>query len=377
MTWGYIRLSHFLALTYVKGKPWPPGYPSPQGRIVVVGQQAPGLSDLGPSPLDAVSPLVLVHLTVLDNILREDYLRIVPDRYVFVGWVLLTYLCLIWVRSGSALTALAMLMGVIVGYTALTFSLFWWRSIQLPLIWPTLAFATTLMGYIFHQWATELAAKQRIQSVFSAYISPGIMQKLLRDPDSIRLGGARKPVTIFFSDIRGFTTISEGADEEELVRQLNEYFERMVECVTRYDGTLHKYIGDAIMAVWGDVLLRSENDDAKNAVRAALAMRRELVTLNEFWRQDGRIELSIGMGLNFGTVCVGNIGATQRREYTVIGDAVNLASRLEGLTKSFKTDLCIGQSVHALLDNEFLTRSVGLVVLKGSSPSDARVRGAG
>jgi len=184
---------------------------------------------------------------------------------------------------------------------------------------------------------------------------------------NIKLGGVRKPVTILFSDIRSFTTLSESMDEETLVTQLNEYFEEMVGAVNDHKGTLHKFIGDAVMAVWGDVISESEADDAGNSLKAALSMRARLVKLNEQWSKDGRPEFHIGIGLNHGQVLVGNIGAKQRQEFTVIGDAVNLAARLEGVTKQYRTDLIIGENVYNLIEDEFLCRPVGSLIVKGKT----------
>jgi adenylate cyclase len=175
----------------------------------------------------------------------------------------------------------------------------------------------------------------------------------------------RQPVTTLFSDIRGFTTFSETVGEVELVFQLNEYFEKMVGCVNRYRGTLHKYIGDAVMAAWGDVIPETPAADAARAVRSALAMRAELILLNEGWAAQNRTQFKIGIGLNHGNVLVGNIGAVQRREFTLIGDAVNVASRLEGVTKEYRTDIAIGESLHDLVHDQFLMRTVGLIQVKG------------
>jgi adenylate cyclase len=306
-------------------------------------------------------------LNVLNSILRNDYLTIIPNWYFLGGWLIIGYVTLMGLRNAGAISALLIPTAIVAAYTILAFALFRIRSLQIPLVWPIASFSLTQIGAVVLRWLEELKSKQQIKSIFASYISPGVMNNLLKDPDSIKLGGERKPVIIFFSDIRGFTSFSEGANEVDLVRQLNEYFEKMVACVSRYDGTLHKYIGDAIMAVWGDVLHRDEATDAKNAVRCALAMKKELVALNHFWRNDGRMDIKIGIGLNHGIVCVGNIGAPQRREFTVIGDAVNLASRLEGVTKIFHTDFCIGESVYNLLEGEFLARTLALLVVKGKT----------
>ena len=217
--------------------------------------------------------------------------------------------------------------------------------------------------------AAEVNRQQEISSIFGSYISPAVMDQILNNPEGIKLGGVEKPVSILFSDISDFSDFSETMmrKEQELVRQLNEYFERMVGCILRHDGTLHKYVGDAIMAAWGDVVSRNPKSDAKNAVRAALAMRRELVELNRARVRAGIPPWRVKVGINHGNVVVGNIGATQRREFTVIGNAVNVANRLEGVAKHFGTDLAIGESVRAFLGDEFLLRSLGLIRVKGQT----------
>jgi adenylate cyclase len=222
-------------------------------------------------------------------------------------------------------------------------------------------------GSVLLRWLREQESRQQIRSVFSSYIAPAVMERLLEHPENVRLGGVSQPVTMLFSDIRGFTTLSETMTDVELVTQLNEYFERMVDCVNRYRGTLHKYIGDAVMAAWGDVAPETPAIDAARAARSALAMRAELIVLNQTWAAQDRKQFRIGIGLNHGTVTVGNIGAPQRREFTLIGDPVNTAARLEGVTKEYQTDIAVGESVEALIRDEFLMRTLGLIVVKGKT----------
>ncbi|HEY8966164.1 MAG TPA: adenylate/guanylate cyclase domain-containing protein, partial [Candidatus Methylacidiphilales bacterium] len=230
------------------------------------------------------------------------------------------------------------------------------------------AFFLIHFGSIVLRWLEEQASKEAIKGVFGSFVSENVMNQLLKSPENVKLGGESKPVTIFFSDIRSFSTFSENMGVQDLINQLNEYFVRMVNRVIVNDGTLHKFIGDAVMAVWGDVLPSDLHVDAKRAVRAACEMREELIELNKLRRDRGLFDFHIGMGLNHGTVVVGNIGAEgQKLEFTVIGDAVNLASRLEGVTKQFHTDLVIGESVYDLLDGEFRCRSIGLLVVKGKT----------
>ncbi|NJK92773.1 MAG: adenylate/guanylate cyclase domain-containing protein [Blastochloris sp.] len=174
-------------------------------------------------------------------------------------------------------------------------------------------------------------------------------------------------MTILFSDIRSFTTMTESMDSVALVQQLNEYFTEMVDCINRYNGTLHKFIGDAIMAVWGDVAYAGSTIDAGQALRAAIDMREALKKLNARWVSEGRPEFHMGIGINHGRVVVGNIGAPQRKEFTVIGDSVNLASRLEGLTKKFGTEIMVGESVYDLTHERFAFRSLARVQVAGKT----------
>lgn len=368
---GFRQIGYFdLALALGKlneGKPWPWNYPNPEGNLLIVGQTATGLTDMGPSPLDPKSPLVHIHLNVLNNVLRHDYLKAIPWSWALPAWLLFAWLTLFSLERSRIATCVLIPALAVLAYAALAFGIFEWRSIELPVSGPTLAFVLLHGGAVLLRWREEQRSKQEIRAVFASYIAPTVMERLLRHPENVKLGGVRKPVTILFSDIRGFTTIAEQADEEELVAQLNEYFTRMVDCVTRHEGTLHKYIGDAIMAVWGDVVDVPEEENARRAVRAALDMRPELARLNAEWKAQGRLELRIGVGLNHGPVVVGNLGAPQRKEFTVIGDAVNLGSRLEGVTKEFHTDLAISESVAALLGDHFLLRTLGLIQVKGKT----------
>ncbi|MCC7519918.1 MAG: adenylate/guanylate cyclase domain-containing protein [Verrucomicrobiae bacterium] len=354
-------------LNFNKGAEWDSRCPNPEGRILVVGQTAAGLTDFGPSPLDPKSPLVHVHLNVLNNVLRHDYLRAISWAWALPVWLTVAWLSLRLLEGARIATCVLVPAFAVFAYFALTFGVFERWSLELPVSDPTLAFVLLHSGAVLLRWREDQRSKQEIRAVFASYIAPKVMEQLLRHPENVKLGGVRKPVAVLFSDIRGFTSIAEQANEEALVVQLNEYFTRMVDCVVRHDGTLHKYIGDAIMAVWGDVVDAPEEENARRAVRAALDMRLELVRLNAVWKAQGRLELRIGIGLNHGLVVVGNLGAPQRKEFTVIGDAVNLGSRLEGVTKEFKTDLAISETVAKLLDDHFLLRTLGLIQVKGKT----------
>jgi adenylate cyclase len=223
------------------------------------------------------------------------------------------------------------------------------------------------------EYALERLEKVRTRRTLERYVSKNLVREILENPDSYysTLRGVRVPVTILFSDLIGFTTLAEKADPEALVAQLNEYLTRMTSVIFSNGGTLDKFIGDAIMAVWGNVRSLGTAQDAKNCARAALGMRRELRQLNQKWRGEGRMGLGMGIGVNQGEVIVGNIGSQERMDPTVIGDSVNLASRLEGLTRIYGVDILVGPSAAELVRDEVYLRSVARVQVKGKlKPTD-------
>src|SRR5207248_3420452 len=236
--------------------------------------------------------------------------------------------------------------------------------LTVPVLAALLLSGSSSLGF---EYALERLEKLRTRRTLERYVSKNLVKEILENPDSYysSLEGVRVPVTILFSDLIGFTTLSEKADPRVLVAQLNEHLSRMTSVIFSNGGTLDKFIGDAIMAVWGNVRSLGTAQDAKNAARAALAMRQELAQLNQKWRGEGRMGLGMGIGVNQGEVIVGNIGSQERMDPTVIGDAVNLASRLEGLTRIYGVDILVGASVAELVRDEVYLRSVARVQVKG------------
>lgn len=229
------------------------------------------------------------------------------------------------------------------------------------------------LGY---DYLAEQLERARTRSTLERYVSKNVVKELLDNPATFlnSLKGKRQQVTVLFSDIRSFTNMTEGADPEKLVAQLNEYFEVMVDCVFSEQGTLDKFIGDAVMAVWGNIVAPgTENDsnrlklEAQHAVATAMKMKRGLARLNEDWEKRGMPRLAFGIGINHGEAIVGNLGSRQKMDPTVIGDAINLGSRLEGLTKRYHLDLLLGEQMAPLVSDRFVLRSVDLVAPKGKS----------
>ncbi len=364
---GYTVLMKTVREHLKEGKPWPQKYPNPKGKILLVGQQAVGLTDFGPSPYGPLSPNVLVHANFISNVLRQDFLKVISWSAFFPGWILVLIGSLVALRKKPILYAALTPVMISVVYVIIAFLVFGIWSIQVPIFFSVLGFLGVHTLVIVQRWREEEKSKEQIKKVFSSLVTPQVVDRLMSSGANIRMGGETKPVTILFSDIRSFTTFSEGVGPEELVRQLNEYFDPMVESVFDTNGTLQKYIGDAIMAVWGDVVSEGPEKDARNAVTSALEMREELREVNAQRATRGLVPLKIGIGLNHGDVLVGMLGSERRKEFTVIGDAVNLASRLEGLTKEFHTDLAIGESVRQFLDDSFLVRTLGNIQVKGKT----------
>jgi adenylate cyclase len=204
-----------------------------------------------------------------------------------------------------------------------------------------------------------------MKKLFGQYVSKDVYEQLVANPELARLGGHRRQMTVLFSDIRGFTTVSERGEPEDVVHMLNEYFTRMVDLVFRHKGTLDKFVGDMVMALFGAPL--DDADHADHAVQCALAMVAELDRLNIKWKAEGRPVLEIGIGINTGPMIAGNIGSDAIMSYTVIGDAVNLGSRLESLTKQYASRIIISAATRDRLTGQYTFRSLGDVVVKGKS----------
>jgi len=321
-------------------------------------------------------PGVEIHANSIASILRQDYVKILNAPWI--GGTLIFFMAFLTLFTmGRLKNAFAKLASIVVidGFFLLGASLlFNSQTIVFPMAWSLIGITLTGITELTAQIIMEQLERRRVKSTLDKYVSKNVANYVLEDQNEFTqaLGGKRKPVTILFSDIRSFTTMTESADEQELVKQLNEYFSTMVPLVYKTNGTLHKYIGDAIMAVWGDTHSYGTREDAVNATSAILKMTRDLKILNERWEKEGKWQsLKIGVGLNHGTVVVGNIGSAaegaERMEFTVIGDAVNLASRLEGATKEFHTDRLIGESVAELVKDDFYLRSAGKLVVKGKT----------
>jgi adenylate cyclase len=332
-------------------------------KWVLVGLTAPGLLDLKASPVSAIYPGVEVHATLLDNLLRGDFLRPVPAGVMWVALVILVTAMVLVVLYFSGLAAiLAGFAGLVLAYLALTVTAFhfsWWADPVLPGIALGLSFALAAA----YSYATEGRQKLYIRRMFGQYMSETVINHLLEHPEKLQLGGERRRVTLFFSDLAGFTTISERLSPETVVGLLNDYLSRMTEIILEEEGTVDKFEGDAIMAFWGAPL--DQPDQAVRACRAALKQQAALAELNRSFADLDLPPLTMRIGLHTGDAIVGNLGSVKRFDYTVIGDTVNLASRLEGLNKFYGSRVMASGVTAAAAADAVEFRELDLVAVKG------------
>jgi adenylate cyclase len=334
-----------------------------RGKIVLIAYTTQGMHDLRATPLDQLAAGVEIHANAIANLINGDFNR-AANR-----WLIALLMIAFGALTGGIVHAIkAQVPAGIVGITAIAIWLAaGFATLSVGVVIPTVAGATsaaltyvviTVIKLTFEQRQTA-----RIRATFGRYVSPQILQYILANPDKVHLGGERRDLTILFSDIRGFTTISEGSEPEQVVEMLNEYLTRMVEILLAHGGTLDKFIGDAVMGFWNAPTADPEH--ARHAVACALEMIEETARIRERWEKEGKASIRIGIGVNTGDAVVGNIGAEKVFSYTVIGDAVNLASRLEGKNKDYGTEIIISEFTKARIGEEFELVYLDDVKVKG------------
>ncbi|NOZ85167.1 MAG: adenylate/guanylate cyclase domain-containing protein [Deltaproteobacteria bacterium] len=344
-----------------------PGGFSFEDKIVLIGPTAPELQDNKEHPFGpgATMPGVEVHANIVDNLLSARHW--ISEAPSWVNTLVLLAACMMatgFVLLLSPIRAALLVMVVAGGYAVTDYWLFAFHDYELNLVGPLLAIPTVYIFMAGYRLITEQAARARLKATFSRYVSPDVVKELIQDPEKIKLGGEKKELTVLFSDIRGFTSISERMAPEALVPFLNDYLSAMSACILERRGMLDKYIGDAIMAVWGAPLPNPSHPS--DACFAAIEMKTRLARLRPMWEARGLPSLKAGIGINTGAMVVGNIGSNQKMDFTVIGDEVNLGSRLEGLTKQYGVEIIVSQNTVAKLDGEHFTfRLLDKVTVKG------------
>ncbi|MDO8312541.1 MAG: adenylate/guanylate cyclase domain-containing protein [Sideroxyarcus sp.] len=335
-----------------------------QNKIVLVGTSAPGLMDMRSTPVGEVYPGVEVHANMISGILSQNVKQNPP--YVLGANVVL--LLLIGVALSAILPLLSPVRGMLVTLGTMTAdiilnkSLWEYGDIALPLAGGILLILALFALNMTFGYFVESRAKKQITSLFGQYVPSEVVDEMAEHPEHVSMEGESREMTILFSDVRGFTTISEGLEPKELSLLMNEFLTPLSRIIYKQRGTIDKYMGDCIMAFWGAPLIDERH--AYHAILAGLEMQRTLAELQPRFKERGWPEIRIGVGINTGRVSVGNMGSEVRMAYTVMGDAVNLASRLEGITKEYGAQVLVGEITKQAVP-EFVYREVDLVRVKG------------
>lgn len=337
--------------------------PSLKDCYVFVGCNAPGLLDLRPAPVARVYTGVELHATTLDNLLAGDFMREFPRG---VTAALILGLAMFWgivtvLGRGARDNVIALAIALPLPAVICVFAYLrgWWA----PFMAPETATVFALVSAIIFNYATEGRQKRFIRGAFKQYLSEDVIEQLVKHPERLTLGGEQRTLSIFFSDLQGFTGISEGLNPQQLTSLLNDYLTAMTDIIQEEGGTVDKYEGDAIIAFWNAPL--AQEDHAERAVRAALRCQAQLAKIRPELRQRTGKDIFMRVGLNTGAVVVGNMGSHNRFNYTILGDAANLASRLEGVNKQFGTFTIISETMYSAMGKTFPARELGKVAVVG------------
>ncbi len=392
-----VRIGNFIVPTDGKGRLWlhdtptmaerfipawaplEPDFPPElvNGTIVLIGTSAAGLQDQKATPLDSVVPGVEIHAQALEQVVAQNVG--LGDFLVRPDWgdgAEIVYLVVVGLALAMLFPWLGALWCAVLGVFAVAgvFALSWYAYTEMHLLFdPVYPSIIVLLVYLVESlasFARSESEKRQVREAFSHYMSPDLVEQLAAHPDRLKLGGEMKPMTLLFCDIRDFTSISESykSDPEGLTRLINRFLTPMTDLILKNGGTIDKYMGDCIMAFWNAPL--DDDAHASNACASALAMMRALETLNQEMAAEAEetgethIQIRVGVGLNSGTCCVGNMGAEQRFDYSVLGDDVNLAARLEGQSKTYGVDIVMGEQTYERA-NDFAAIELDLIQVKG------------
>ena len=332
-------------------------------KIILLGTSAPGLLDLRATPVDESMPGVEVHANIIAGILDQN----IPQQPAYliavqsIGYLLLGLLLLILPHFLSPLFTLILCSGLIIG-SLITNILLWQQGLMFPLATPILLIISFFIFHMSWGFFIESRHKRAITRLFGQYVPPQLVAEMAKSPEQITLDGESKELTVLFADVRNFTNISEAIPPQELTLLMNQILTPMTEAIYRNMGTVDKYMGDAIMAFWGAPV--EQADHATKAVLSALGMQKKIKRLSDQLQEKGHPEIAIGIGINTGIMSVGNMGSQYRMAYSVMGDAVNLGSRLEGLTKVYGARIIVSETCQQQAPS-FLYRTLDKVRVKG------------
>ena len=315
-------------------------------KIVVIGANVPagaGLNDNKNSSIVANHPGVDIQATAIDNLVNNDLLKLIPQWINLVITILGMLLVFGFIRIFDLVKSIISTVLIISLYILASACCFY-NGVVINVITPVFMFVVTTIFAYTDKFVIENKSKEKVKAAMGKYMSEDVMQNVVKNIDNLGLGGKRAVVTVLFADIRGFTSISEKMSAQQVSELLNEYFTEMEPIISGYNGIINKFIGDAIMAIFGEPI--QDGNHARNAVICAYKMLEHVQQLHKKWKKEGKPQIDIGIGINTGEVFVGNIGSVNRMEYTVIGDTVNLASRLESYNKMYRTKILISSSTY-------------------------------
>ena len=336
-------------------------------KIVVIGANVTagaGLNDNKNTPMVVAHPGVDIQASAIDNILHNDFLKVTPhfvNLFIVILGMLMVYGI---IRVYDLFKSISLTFALLVGY--LTFSaICFYFGVVINVITPIVMFVVMMIIAYIHKFIIENQSKEKVKSAMGKYMSQDVMKRIVMNIDNLGLGGKKATVTVLFSDIRGFTSLSETMSAEQVSEILNEYFTEMEPIVAKHNGIINKFIGDAVMAIFGEPI--QDKNHALNAVRCGYEMLVKVKELQRKWASEGKPKIDIGVGINTGEVFVGNIGSINRMEYTVIGDTVNLASRLESYNKIYKTSMLIGSTTYEATKNYIEVIKISDVEIRGKA----------
>jgi adenylate cyclase len=335
-------------------------------KIVLLGASAAASYEPRPTPLDSQAPGFMVHATMIDNLLTGEALRLPPFWLLPLTVIALALLAgALQIRLPRAATRLSILVGVLLLFIGVSVTAFQKSHFVLPVFAPLFALVLAYGSGSTARYATTGRQLRQTRGVLERYVAPQLVNYVMSNLDTIQLKGNKRELTILISDVRNFTTMTEKADPVELIALLDDYFATMTDIIFKHNGIVDKFIGDGILAYWG--AFTPERNHAQDAALAALEMLEQVKQLNHRWELQGKQPIAIGIGINTGKVVFGNIGKGKKLEFTVIGDAVNLAARLEGLNKEFHTSIVIGEETQSRLGSTMDARCLGGVKVKGKT----------
>ncbi|MDD3815199.1 MAG: adenylate/guanylate cyclase domain-containing protein [Desulfocapsaceae bacterium] len=356
-------LAEELALREGKSEGLQQGGEKLRGKYVLFGFSAPGLFDLRPTPVGGIFSGVEINATLLDNLLSDDFITRVDRAWELIVLslvILLGAILTAFYTGPAALTGLSLFFFLLPPALA---ALYHRQGLRLDILSMESGLFVTIGLAIFLDYLREGKRRRFIKHSFRHYLSPHVIEQLIEHPEKLQLGGERRELSIFFSDLQGFTTISEGLEPEKLTGLLNAYLSAMTDIILEEDGTVDKYEGDAIIAFWNAPI--DVADHAVRAVRAALRCQEKLTELRPLFKEQYGHELYMRIGINSGSAVVGNLGSSTRFDYTMLGDAVNLAARLEGANKQFGTYLMISQTSRDQIKDAFPCRELARLTVVG------------